>query len=116
MNIKVVKESVSTEELKEIAREFYYPMIKGAIDVKEEVIAFGGEYHVDASSVLLQEGSKPENIWGFNINLDKEKNSSDWLEYVALINIKPSQNNRSMEIQNEEIRRKIREVLEKLIN
>lgn len=114
MNIKVVKESITVDELKEIAKEFYYPLVKGAVDIKKEIAVFGGEYHIDASEVLFKEGSKQKNIWGFNIQLDKEKTASDWIEYVALINIKPSQNP-SMEIKSEEIRQKIRAVLTKLI-
>ena len=116
MKIKIASESITVDELKEISKEFYYPMIKGAVDIEEEVAAFGGEYHVDASEKLLERGSKPENIWGFNIYLDKEKKSPDWIEYVALINIRPSQNNRSMEIQREETRQKIKNILYKLIH
>jgi hypothetical protein len=89
-------------------------MIKGAIDVEKEIIALGGEFHIDASALLLENGSTKDNVWGFNIILDKQKDSPDWIEYLALINIKPNQN-RSMEIENKEVRQKIRKILENLI-
>lgn len=115
MNIKVVEDYIPLEEAKEIAKEFYYPTIKGVIDIEKEIIALGGEYHADARESLLERGCKADTIWGFNIHLDQEKYSPDWVEYTALINIKPSRSNRSMEIISQEIRQRIRKVLEKLI-
>ena len=57
MDIKIVNDKISVEELKIIARVFYVTMIKGVVDIEKEVIAFGGEYHIDANQVLLENGS-----------------------------------------------------------
>src|SRR3989344_8346737 len=110
MKIKIVREKISKNELEELAKDFYGFMIKGAIDIDREIVAFGGEYHIDANSVLIQEGSRQENIWGFNIHIHKLKDLSDWLEYTSLINIRPNQENKTMKIQSEELRKKIKKI------
>lgn len=113
MNIKVVKDEISLAEVKEIAKEFYGNMIKGVIDVKNEIIALGGEYHMDANMVLTEQGSKQVNIWGFNLRLEKKE--EEWIEYTSLINIRPNQGNREMELQDKNLRKKIKEIINKKI-
>ena len=80
--------------------------IKLAVDIRRKVIAGGGMLHADCEAVLLNDGSKQEDIWG-----------ADWLpetkelRFEALINIRPRQNNRSMTIEDAEIRQKIEKVV-----
>lgn len=97
MNIKIINKKISDSELREIAKEFYGKMIKGVVDINREILAMGGEYHMDANVVLIDNGSKQEDVWGFNWYLDKS--GDDRIEYVSLINIRPKQGNRTMEVQ-----------------
>ena len=100
MNIKIVRDKITKSELEELAKEFYVEMVKGVADIERDIIALGGEWHIDANSILIEDGSKQNNLWGFNIYLNKPKESR--LEYNSLINIRPKQGNRNMEIENEE--------------
>ena len=111
MNIKIVKDSVKYFEVKELAKEFYRDMIKGAVDLEREIIALGGEYHIDANNVLINDGSHQENIWGFNLNLGSDMD----IEYTALINIRPAAGNKSMTISDKSIRDKIEKIILKRI-
>jgi len=113
MNIKVIKDSVSIEELIDLSKETYHPMIKGVVDIENEVIAFGGEYHMDANKILLEEGCNQSNIWGFNVYLDKNNDKENWIEYMSLINIRPLQNNLDMEIQDQKIRNRVKDIINK---
>lgn len=67
--------------------------IKMAVDVKREVLAGGGELHADCELVLLDDGSLQSDVWG-----------ADWyptsqtVGFESIINIRPSANNRSMQI------------------
>jgi hypothetical protein len=67
--------------------------VKLAVDVRREVLAGGGELHADCEQLLLRDGSRQEDIWG-----------ADWLpfsqevQFEALINIRPRQDNPSMTI------------------
>src|SRR3989338_4530878 len=113
MNIKIVEEHISLDELREIAKEFYGSMMKGVVDIEKEIVAFGGEYHMDANRMLLGQGSTQNNVWGFNIYLDKPRDS--WIEYVSLINIRPQANNRDMEVQDEGIRAIMKRIIDSKI-
>ena len=113
MNIVIVEDKISIEELKEIAKEFYDSMIKGVVDIEKEVIAFGGQYHIDANMKLIEYGSVQKNIWGFNVNFEEPKDS--WIEYTSLINIRPLVGNRTMEVQDENIRNTMKKIIDSKI-
>lgn len=113
MNIKIIRDKISKSELEELAKEFYVEMVKGVADIDREIIALGGEWHIDANSILIEDGSKQNNLWGFNIYLSKPK--EERLEYNSLINIRPAQYNVSMEIESEEIKNKIFDIVNKLV-
>ena len=114
MTIQVYEENIPLDEIVEISKEYYFPMIKGVIDIKNEIVALGGEYHMDANMVLLEKGLQQSNIWGFNIATDKyNTNEEEYLEYTSFINIRPIVNNKGMFIQDEEIRKKIKNIIHK---
>lgn len=115
MDIRVFSSNIDEAKIQEIAEEFYGSTVKGVIDIEKEVVALGGEYHVDAQVVLVEGGSLPENVWGFNLSTDAEKPLNERIEFISLINIRLSLKNAGMEIQNPEIREKIKSIIEKLI-
>lgn len=109
MDIKIIDKKISDAELREIARDFYGDIIKGVVDVRREILAMGGEYHMDANNVLIENGSKQEDIWGFNWYFDRQ--GDEKIEYISLINIRPKQNNRTMEVEDETLRGRIKKVI-----
>lgn len=109
MQIIIVEETVPIAELEKISKEYYAPMIKGVVDIEREVVAFGGEYHIDANQRLIELGHEQKNIWGFNVHL--EKPYDQWIEYTSLINIRPQANNFDMEVENPEIRSRMKEIV-----
>lgn len=109
MEILVVREPVTEETLNALAKEWHISLVKGVADVKTGLVALGGEWHMDANNRLIEEGGEQRNIWGFNI-YPKEKGDAA-IEYISLINIRPAQGNRSMEIMDEETRRAVRRVV-----
>ncbi len=107
MTIKIIKEKIKRDELGK-------DTIKAVVDIEKKIMAIWGEFHSDASIVLVeQEGSNQEDVWGINIYPEKEKN--EWLEFSSLINIKPLKNNRDVEIKSEEIKDKIKNIVNRLI-
>ena len=114
MTIKIIKEKITKQELENIVEENYGDMFKAVVDIKKEIMAIGGEFHSDASFILVeQEGSNQEDVWGINIYPEKEKN--EWLEFNSLVNIKPLKNNRDVEIESEEIKDKIKNIVNRLV-
>ena len=92
---------------------YFRDMVKYVVDVRRRVAAVGGELHADGELLLLDEGSKQGDLWGANYypGLGKER----CIEYTALINIRPSRDNRSMEIQDANKREQVRELTFELI-
>jgi len=111
--MELIKEKITKDRLKDIAKEDYNSMIKGTVDIEKEIIALGGEFHSDSNNLLIKDGSSQRNIWGFNIYVNKPKD--DWIEFISLINIRPADDNFDMEIQSPKIREKIINIVNNLI-
>ncbi len=114
MEIKIIKNSISREELAKIASEEFGDVAKAVVDIEQKIMAIGGELHADEEVLLSeQEHSKRENTWG--VNLYPKKIGGDWIEFDSMVNIKPQLANRSRSVENPEIRKKITEIVQKLV-
>jgi len=106
--MELIKERISPEKFKEIAGN--EKMLKLAVDIDREILSIGCEFHIDCAEQLLKDGSRRKNIWGANI-YPKDKT----IEFTALINIRPEEGNRSMEIQDDAVRKSVEEIIHKLL-
>lgn len=113
MAIRIIENSITKSELESLAKEKFGDMIKGVVDVEREIIALGGDLHADEEAVLLEIGSKQENLWG--INIYPFLNEDKWIEFDSIINIRPSIGNRSRYVEDLQIREKILKIIEKLV-
>lgn len=113
MEVKVIKERISREELRSIAEKGYGSVVKIAVDIEKKIIALGGELHSDCQEALIKKGSQTKDIWGANVLLGKPKEQR--IEFVALINIRPVFGHYDMEIKSLEIKEKIKQVINQLI-
>jgi hypothetical protein len=84
--------------------------VKVAVDIERKILAAGCELHADCADELLHHGSNGKNVWGANVFLDKGK-----IEFVSMINIRPAEGNRAMEIQLPEIRASVEGVIRALL-
>lgn len=110
MPIKIIERPITKAEALEIGKEWYGEMVKGVVDVKRGIVALGGEYHMDANNLLVEQGSAQEDIWGFNIY--PARASDDWIEYLSLINIRPAVGNQDMEIHDQGLRDTMKKIIE----
>jgi len=107
--IHLLRSRATKQQIEEMAEELG-AYIKLAVDVRNGILAGGGALHADCEAVLFNEGSLQEDIWG-----------ADWIpstrqiRYEALINIRPHQNNLSMEILDPSIRNQVREIVGRLL-
>jgi hypothetical protein len=113
MDIRIIRKSITRAEARDIAKEFYVDMVKGVVDTERGIIALGGEYHMDANTILVEDGSEQKNVWGFNFYPDKT--GDEQIEYKALVNIRPLHGNTVMEIQNEDLKTAMKNIIKKLI-
>ncbi|MBI2075158.1 MAG: hypothetical protein HYT82_00645 [Candidatus Harrisonbacteria bacterium] len=113
MEIRIVQESISLEELQRIAKGQFGNFVKAVVDVRREVMAIGGELHADEEVLLSEDGSQREDMWGVNIYPDKS--GDEWIEFDSMINLKPHFGNRSRDVESPEIRKKIRAIIRRLV-
>jgi len=114
MAIRVVKNPIKKSELLKIANEEFGGLVKAVVDVKQKIMAIGGELHADEEVLLTEnEGSRRENTWGVNIYPQKSEN--DWIEFDSMVNLKPHFGNHSRDVENPETKEKIKVVVKKLI-
>lgn len=99
------KEPFTEEEIVRL-RETFDVYIKTVIDIRRKVCSAGCDRHFESEKVLLDQGSKQEDIWGGGIDLETKI-----IDCNSFINIRPNQKNTSNEIQDQ----KTRQEHEKLI-
>lgn len=111
--MKILAEVIKKSDLKNSENVVADEFVKGAVDIGREVLAIDAELHADLEQFLLENGSKQYDLWG--INLYFEEDGEDFIEFDSMINIRPSQNNRSRYVEDEETRKKIVEVVNKWV-
>lgn len=103
--MKIVRDLLTPGELKQMASALFDNMVKAVVDVERELIALDAELHSDLEAFLLEDGSKQKNLWGINLYPDLQ--GDDFIEFDSMINVRPSQDNRSRSVDNPAIRKKL---------
>lgn len=88
-------------------------LVKAVVDIDKQIMAVDGELHADEEALLLQSSSRQENLWG--INIYPELSGADFIEFDSMINLRPSQGNRSRGVEDPQIKKKILAIVAKLI-
>ena len=107
--IHILRKKATQQQLADMLQELG-TFIKLAVDVRRDTLAGGGQMHADCESVLLRDGSQQSDIWG-----------ADWIpsiqqvEFDALINIRPNQQNFSMAIQDAKIKQHVESITRQLL-
>ena len=112
--MKIIKEKILIGELKEIAEKIFGNLVKAVVDTEKEIMAVDGELHSDLEVFLVENGSERKSIWG--INIYPEIQGDDWIEFDSMINLKPQFGNKTRGVDDEAKRKKIIEILNKLIS
>jgi hypothetical protein len=107
--IHLLREPTSPTQIQEMLEE-YDKMIKIVVDIRRRVLSGGGEMHSDCESVLLEDGSEQDDLWGANWYPAEQR-----IEYESLINIRPRMGNRNVLIQDEDIRRQVESITRELL-
>jgi hypothetical protein len=113
MPIEIVRSPTSRSALERAAAALFGDMIKAVVDVRRKIMAIGGELHSDEEAVLLEDGSSQADLWG--INLYPAERGPDWIEYDSMINVRPSQGNRSRDVEDPAVRQSILVLVAELV-
>ena len=112
-DVVLVESRLDPAELRRLVAAHFEDMVKYVVDVVRGVAAVGGELHADEEALLLDNGSRQEDLWGANYYPGRGEEGC--IEYTSLINIRPSQGSRSMVIADEAVRERVREITSALI-
>jgi|SRR3989344_6893287 len=107
--ILVIREKATKEEIQKMAQDFD-GYIKLVVDLEKEILAGGGEKHVDGEQKLLGEGSKQSNLWGGGLDIETGE-----VDYNSVINLRPNQYNPSRDILSTQVRGKFDKILKELL-
>ena len=111
--MRILEHPITKAELIKASSNFIEEnAIKAAVDIKREIVAVDSPMHYDCEQLLLENGSAQADIWGINLYLD-ENDIDDIVEFDSMINIRPSQGNRSRGVEDETIQAKIKEIVSK---
>ena len=113
MPIRIVSASIPLEEFKRIALEQFGDFVKAVVDVRQGIMAIGGELHADEEALLIEEGAQQADLWGINVYPDRP--AAERIEFDSMINVRPAQGNRSRSVGDPATRRQIEDVVRRLI-
>lgn len=111
--MKIITQHVRLDELARMAAGMFGNMIKAVVDVDRELLAVDAELHSDLEALLIENGSAPQSLWG--INLYPEMTGDDLVEFDSMINMRPSQGNRSRGVESAQLRKTIIEIVSKKV-
>ena len=107
--IHIIRDRATKQQMEEML-QVLGTYVKLAVDLERGILAGGGALHADCEAVLLEDGSRQEDVWG-----------ADWIPsaqevtFESLINIRPRQNNPSLEIIVPAIRQRVAEIVRPLL-
>jgi hypothetical protein len=110
---RILRQPMARSELRQLAKARFGDMVKAVVDIARGVMAVSGELHSDEEALLLEDGSRQADLWG--INLYPDEPSEAWIEFDSMINVRPSQKNRSRDVEDETTREAIRRVVRQLV-
>ncbi len=113
MPIRILNTPVTLEELRRLAADQFGDFVKAVVDMGRGVMAIGGELHADEEATLLDEGARQADLWG--INLYPDRAGAEMVEFDSMINVRPSQSNRSRGVEDPTVRRQIQGIVERLV-
>ena len=113
MPTQIVSAFISRDDLRRIAEQQFGDFVKAVVDVQRQLMAIGAELHADEEALLLQEGSRQTDLWGINLYVDRS--GDDLIEFDSMINVRPSQNNRSRGVEDPAIQQIIRSIVGRLV-
>lgn len=103
--IHIIRERASPAQMQEMLHTLGH-YVKLAVDVRRQILAGGGPLHADCESMLLEDGSQQPDVWGADWIPDTQE-----VTYESLINIRPRQGNRGLELRDPALREQIERIV-----
>jgi hypothetical protein len=112
--LQIVRHPITCAELTTMASQQFGDMVKAVVDLDRSLMAIGAELHSDEEAALLEDGSIQQALWG--INLYPAERGDAFVEFDSMINVRPSQGNRSRGVESGVVRERILGVVRQLVS
>ena len=106
----IEKQIKKTDLIKDSSNFIDENAIKAVVDIKRGIMAVDSPMHYECEQLLLENGSRQEDLWGINLYLD-EDDVDNLVEFDSMINIRPAQSNRSRSVEDLKTQEEIKAVV-----
>jgi len=111
----VLIDKIKVQELEEMSKTMQESIVNAVVDVNSRAIVVGADLCSDGELLLLESGSKQEDLWGISL-WPTEYNTDGFIEFDSIINLRPRQKNYSRSVQNPEVRARIIEIVSEAVS
>lgn len=108
--ILILKNKATKEETNEVTKA-YRGYTKVVVDVEQEILSTGGEYHIDCEQVLINNGSLQDNLWSGGFRFENKE-----VDFMGLTNYKPHLKHLSYEVTFPGVREKMEKVIRRIFD
>jgi hypothetical protein len=114
MSMLIVRDGITVSALAQMASGRFGNLVKAVVDIERGVMAIDADMHADEEAVLLEDGSKQRDLWGINLYPDNH-GTPEFIEFDSMINIRPSQGNRTRSVDDPEARSAVIAIVDRLV-
>ncbi len=112
--MRTVTTSITLATLGQMAADRFGNLVKAVVDVGRGIMVVDADMHADEEALLLEHGSRQRDLWGINL-YPAQFGTPAFIEFDSMINIRPSQNNRSRSVDDPSARQAVTSVLDRLV-
>jgi hypothetical protein len=112
--MQTVTDGITVAELARLAEGRFGGLVKAVVDVGRGMMAIDADMHADEEADLLERGSRQADLWGVNLYPDRF-GTPDFIELDSMINIRPSQGNRTRSVDDPAARAAVEAVVARLV-
>ena len=111
--MRIIQSKLSPDIVRGIMIDEFGDMAKVDVDIERGVLTIGGEWHSEGQDELVEKGSDGSKVWGCNYYAFREPEKR--IEYNSLINIKPGIGHTSMDVKENDVKEKMKNIIELLL-
>ena len=112
--MQVVKDKISITELKKMSEKMFGGLVKAVVDIEQGIMVVDAGLHADQEYLLLEQDSQQEYLWGINIFPD-QFGKEGFIVFDSMINLRPGFGNRTRGVDDQNIQKKIKEIVQRLV-
>ena len=112
--METISDSISVAALTRMAEGRFGNLVKAVVDIARGVMVVDADMHADEEALLLEDGSNQADLWGINLH-PGSSGTPDFVEFDSMINLRPSQRNRSRSVEDAALRAAIVALVDRLV-